>query len=530
MAAGLEPLQTRAMDMVACLRASAARAPHATVFTFEGRNASFAEFDRRTDQVAAALLAASFVAGDRIAYVGKNTDIYFEMLFGAMKMGAVMVPVNWRLAAPEIAGIIDDAQARLILVGPEFITTVADLLPGLAAAPLVLAAEDAAASWPDFAEWRDAHRPTPPAHRITPDDVAVQLYTSGTTGRPKGVMLMHRNFTHSMAANESAGLSWNTWAPGDAAIQAMPVSHISGTGWAFLCVHHGAACHIQRQFDIEQTFDMIDRYRINKIFLVPAALQFLVRHPRAAATDFSSIHEMGYGASPIPLALLREAMSVLGCGFVQFYGMTETTGTIVALSPEDHSPDGTARMRAAGKPLPWVEVRVVDSAGEEVARGTVGEIATRSAANMLGYWNRPEETAKTIRDGWLYTGDAGFMDEDGYLFIHDRVKDMIISGGENVYPAEVENALADHPAISEVAVIGIPDEKWGEAVKAVVVLRPDMALDESELIAWCRERIAAFKTPKSVDFAASLPRNASGKLLKRELRAAYWSAAGRQVN
>jgi len=441
-----------------------------------------------------------------------------------------MVPVNWRLAGPEIAVIVEDSQAKLLLAGPEFLTIVAEILPGLRHAPIVLAAEGETPAWPDFAVWRDAQMPVAPTHAISPNDVAVQLYTSGTTGRPKGVMLMHRNFTDTIAANAAAGLSWNRWSASDTAIQAMPVSHISGTGWGLVCVHHGAACHIQRQFDLEQTFDMIDQYRINKIFLVPAALQFLVRHPRAAHTDFSCIREMGYGASPIPLALLREAIAVMGCGFVQFYGMTETTGTIVALPPEDHLPEGAARMRAAGKPLPWVEIRVVDSSGEEVPLGAVGEIVTRSGANMLGYWNRPEETAKTIRDGWLYTGDAGFMDADGYVFIHDRVKDMIISGGENIYPAEVESALADHPAISDVAVIGVPDEKWGEAVKAVVVLRPDMDLDAETLMSWSRGRIAGFKAPKSVDFVAALPRNASGKLLKRELRAPYWAGAGRQVN
>ena len=342
-------------------------------------------------------------------------------------------------------------------------------------------------------------------------------------------MLSHRNFTSGIGENAAANLSWNRWLPGDSAVQAMPVSHISGAGWGMIAVHYGATCHIQRQFDLDQTFDMIANDRISKIFLVPAALQFLVRHPRAATTDFSCIREMGYGASPIPLPLLRECIKVMGCGFVQFYGMTETTGTIIALPPEDHSPAGSPRMRAAGKPLPWVQVRVVDADGKDVPPGQVGEIVTRSGANMVGYWNRPQETAKTLRDGWLHTGDAGFLDDDGYVFIHDRVKDMIISGGENVYPAEVESALAEHPAIAEVAVIGVPDEKWGEAVKAMVVLRPDAELAEDELIAWSRTRIAGFKAPKSVAFVPVLPRNASGKLLKRELRDPYWKGRERKV-
>ena len=378
--------------------------------------------------------------------------------------------------------------------------------------------------------WRDAAQVQAPAHEAADGDVAVQLYTSGTTGKPKGVMLSHANFLNSIAQGRLDPAGWTKWQDGDSAVLAMPVSHISGTGWGIITLNYGATCHIQRQFDIEMTLDMILRDRVSKIFLVPAALQFLVRHPRARGADFSSIREMGYGASPIPLALLRECMDVLGCGFVQFYGMTETTGTIVALPPQDHVPEGSPRMRAAGKPLPWVEIRVLDTDGQDVPTGKVGEIVTRSAANMLGYWKRPEETARTIRDGWLHTGDAGYLDADGYVFIHDRVKDMIISGGENVYPAEVESALSEHPAVAEVAVIGVPDAKWGEAVHAVIVLRPGATLGQEALIAWAKRRIAGFKTPRSVAFAETLPRNASGKLLKRELRAPYWAAQGRQVN
>ncbi len=517
-------------NLVQSLRASVAAAPDKTAFSFEGRKTDFATFERHTGQVAAALHAAGIAPGERIAYIGKNTDVFFEALYGAMKAGVVVVPVNWRLAGPEIAVIVEDAQARLILVGPEFFDLTLEILPQMPRVEIILAAEGGHGVWPSFAAWRDAPNPAPPPHAVHGNDIAIQLYTSGTTGRPKGVMLAHRNFTSGIAANAQAELAWNRWQPGDSAVQAMPVSHISGAGWGIIAVHYGATCHIQRQFDLDQTFDLIVGDRISKIFLVPAALQFLVRHPRAAATDFSCIREMGYGASPIPLALLRECMNVMGCGFVQFYGMTETTGTIVALPPEDHTPEGSPRMRAAGKPLPWVEVRIVDGEGREVPRGEVGEITTRSGANMVGYWNRPEETAKTIRDGWLHTGDAGFMDDDGYVFIHDRVKDMIISGGENVYPAEVESALHEHPAIAEVAVIGVPDEKWGETVKAVVVLRPGAELSEEELITWSRARIAGFKAPKSVDFAQVLPRNASGKLLKRELRAPYWEGRARQVN
>jgi acyl-CoA synthetase (AMP-forming)/AMP-acid ligase II len=517
-----------AETLIESLNNAVAAHPARAAFTFEGRSTDFQTFARHTDQVAAALRAAGVRPGERVAYLGKNSDLFFEALYGAVKAGAVMAPINWRLAGPEISVIVADTHAHLIFVGPEFHAVIEAELPNMPAVRTIIAMEGGHAVWPDFTTWRDAHPAEAPRRDVSPQDAAIQLYTSGTTGRPKGVMLSHHNFMHN--AENKDGAAWTQWQDGDQAIQAMPVSHISGSGWGILTVHNAATCHVQRQFDIEMTIDMILKDRISKIFLVPAAMQFLVRHPRAKGADFSCIREMGYGASPIPLALLRECMEVMGCGFVQFYGMTETTGTIVALPPEDHTPEGSPRMRAAGKPLPFVELRVVDANGDDLPVGQVGEIVTRSPANMLGYWNRPEETARTIRQGWLHTGDAGYLDADGYVYIHDRVKDMIISGGENVYPAEVESALSDHPAIAEVAVIGVPDAKWGEAVKAMVVLRPDAELTEEALIAWARTRIAGFKTPRSVSFVDSLPRNASGKLLKRELRAPYWAAQGRQVN
>ena len=238
-----------------------------------------------------------------------------------------------------------------------------------------------------------------------------------------------------------------------------------------------------------------------------------------------------YGASPIPLDLLRECMDVFGCGFVQMYGMTETTGTIVALEPEDHTPEGSQRMRSAGKPLAGVEIAILDGEGNRLRAGQVGEIATRSMANMKGYWNLPEASKRTMtEDGWLRTGDAGYLDEDGYVYVHDRVKDMIISGAENIYPAEVESAIFGHPAIAEVAVIGVRDDKWGEAVKAVVVLKEGADVSPDEIIAFARTRIAGFKAPRTVDFIEALPRNPSGKILKRELREPYWAGKDRRVN
>jgi acyl-CoA synthetase (AMP-forming)/AMP-acid ligase II len=325
--------------------------------------------------------------------------------------------------------------------------------------------------------------------------------------------------------------TWQEPIPGDVTLLAMPCFHISGTGTGIGTMVAGTNSIVLPEYDPAKALDLIANYNISKIFLVPAAIQILLNHPRVSETDFSRLKYVTYGASPIPLELMREAMRVLGCGFVQMYGMTETSGTIVALDPEDHVPEGSPRMRSVGKPLAGVEIKIIDEAGNPVPAGAVGEIATRSSKNMRGYWNNPDATAATIdAEGWLRTGDAGYLDEDGYLYIHDRVKDMIISGGENVYPAEVENALYAHPKVADVAVIGVPDAKWGEAVKACVVVQPGEELTEADLIAHARQHIAGYKCPKSVDFIPALPRNPSGKILRRELRAPYWAGRDRAVN
>jgi fatty-acyl-CoA synthase len=310
----------------------------------------------------------------------------------------------------------------------------------------------------------------------------------------------------------------------------MPIFHIGGSGWGVVGIYHGAKGVIAREFDPTKVLDFFEHSGITKLFMVPAAMQFVVRQPRARTMDFSRLKYMLYGASPIPAALLKECIDVFKCGFVQLYGMTETCGTIVALPPEDHI-EGLDRMRSAGKALPGVELAIIDADGKPLPTGEVGEIATRSGSNMVGYWNLPEATAKTLQsDGWLRTGDAGYMDKDGYLYIHDRIKDMIISGGENIYPAEVESALCDHPDVAEAAVVGIPDDKWGEAVKAIVVMKPGKSSTATDIINFTRTRIAGFKTPKTVDFIEALPRNPSGKILRRNLRDPYWVGKDRQVN
>jgi acyl-CoA synthetase (AMP-forming)/AMP-acid ligase II len=514
-------------DMV---RARAKSRSDAIAFEFEGQQTSFAEFDIKTNRVANALKALGVKAGERIAYLGKNSDIYFELLLGAIKANVVMAPVNWRLAGPEIAFIVEDCKAPVLFVGPEFVEQVGKIQAQLPSVRSFIATEGGAPGWPDYAAWRDAQRGDDPKVDISPGDIAIQLYTSGTTGKPKGAMLSHANFLNLVQAGKDEKPDWNKWTEDDVSLVAMPIFHIGGSGWGMLGLYQGAKGVIAREFDPTKILDFFEQSGITKLFMVPAAMQFVVRQPRAREVDFSRLKYMLYGASPIPAALLRECIEVFGCGFVQMYGMTETTGTIVALAPEDHI-EGSDRMRSAGKALPGVELAILDADGKRLPPGEVGEIATRSGSNMAGYWNLPEATAKTLdSDGWLRTGDAGYLDSDGYLYIHDRIKDMIISGGENIYPAEVESAICDHPDVAEVAVIGVPDEQWGEAVKAIVVMKPGRKATPSDIIGFTRERIAGFKTPKSVEFIEALPRNASGKILRRHLRDPYWVGKDRQVN
>jgi long-chain acyl-CoA synthetase len=327
--------------------------------------------------------------------------------------------------------------------------------------------------------------------------------------------------------------------PDTVSLVAMPLFHIGGTGWALAGMSRGGHSVIIRDIDPVEVLRVIEEHRITETFVVPAVLMFLLATPEIATTDVSSLRTVFYGASPISEDVLVRSMEALGCDFAQVYGLTETTGAITSLLPEDHDPDGPRAhlLRSAGRPFDHVELKIVDAAtGEALPPGAVGEVWTRSDQNMLGYWNQPEETASLLSEGWLHTGDAGWLSEDGYLFLHDRIKDMIVSGGENIYPAEVENALLSHPGVADAAVIGVPDDRWGETVKAIVVAVPeegrspdDREALAADILASTRGRLAHYKCPTSIDFIDALPRNPSGKVLKRELRAPYWDDRARNI-
>ena len=318
-------------------------------------------------------------------------------------------------------------------------------------------------------------------------------------------------------------------APGVPNLVCLPMFHIGGAGWGIAGLFSGATNHVVREFIPAEILQIIERERLQVMLLVPAMILFLVQAPQIRETDLSSLRLIVYGAAPIPAELLKQAMAIFPCGFQQVYGLTETTGAITLLPPDDHDPDDARKLLSCGYAQKGVELRIVGDDGKDLATGEVGEIAVRSPQVMGGYWSLPDATG--ARPGRLVLHRRrGLPRREGYLYIYDRVKDMIVSGGENIYPAEVESALFGHPAVADVAVIGVPDERWGEAVKAVVVKKPDAEVTAGELIDWARERIAGYKLPKSVDFIDTLPRNPTGKILKRELRKPYWGDKQRQVN
>jgi long-chain acyl-CoA synthetase len=504
--------------------------PDSEGFWFEGQGTTYGAFDRLTNQIANGLRAEGLTNGSRVAFMDKNSDAFYQIVFGAAKANTVSVGINWRLAPPEVAYILNDSRAEILFVGPDFFALAAGILSTVPTLRRVVAMSPGYPEWTEFTRWRDQFPDSDPGIPVSTEDVAIQMYTSGTTGHPKGVQLQQRCFFDLWRNPPAPDMAFNDWTERDVNYVAMPSFHIGGVGWGILGIRPGARNIIVREFDPGATLEMISRFGVTKLFLVPSAIRMLLQHPAARGTDFSSVRYIHYGASPIPLDLLREAIEVFGCGFAQLYGMTETTGSATYLPPEDHDLNGNPRMRSAGKPFPGVVIKVVDEAGQSVPVGTVGEICIKSPVNMLGYWNLPDATAKTLIDGYVHTGDAGYLDDAGYVYVHDRVKDMIVSGAENVYPAEVESALFGHPAVADVAVFGVPDERWGEAVKAAVVLKPGHVASADDILGFARERIASYKLPKSIDFIAELPRNPSGKILKRELRKPYWEGMSRNVN
>ncbi len=469
--------------------------------------------------------------GDRVAILSQNSDLYYLSLFGISWAGGVIVPINTRLAPAELVYWLSDSGSTVVLVDEAMAAMLPAALEELSEQPTViyLGGDEAAAGELSLQSLLEDAEAVAASARAG-DDLAALFYTGGTTGVSKGVMLSHRN----LLLNVLQTLLGVQARMGDVILQAAPLFHVAG---GFMCISTAILAGTNvfiPAFSPVATLAAIQQSRVTRLFLAPTMLNMVLNDPAFPDYDLSSLRCIIYGASPMPEALVRQALTMLpDVDFVQSYGQTETSPILATLSPDRHVLDGplSGKLRAAGQPIPGVELRIVDDNDQPVANGTVGEICARGENVMLGYWQQAELTEVAMKGGWLHTGDGGYLDEDGYLFIVDRMKDMIVSGGENVYPAEVENAIAMHPDVAECAVIGIPHEKWGESVHAIVRLRETVELDANQLMTHCRELIAGYKCPRSIDFRETpLPVSPAGKILKTELRKPYWQDKGRSVS
>ncbi len=487
------------------------------------RTIDFAEFDARASQSGHFLLSEGAAADQLIGYFGKNSFDFYFAFFGCTRTRAGLVVFNWRLAAPELAQQIADSEARFAIVERELEPLWTAACAELASPPKAIWIDESATY-----ERLIAGLPTTrPNVDQSEDDTAFQLYTSGTTGKPKGVMLAHKG-TNLMRLCEHFEPAYQ-WEPDDSFINALPNFHLLHLGIALQCIYNGDSITVERQFDPAAVLRSIGAMRPTLLTLTPTMLQMLLDHPDAAGTDFSSLRLTLYAGSPISLGLIKRAIAAMPCRFMQFYGSTESGGAASILRPDEHNLDDETKLQSCGRPLPLIEFRILDGEGREVAVGGPGELLIRAPSITKGYWRQPEASAAVMEHGWYRSGDIARRDEEGLYYIVDRAKDMIVSGGENIYSAEVENALSTHPDVAAVAVIGVPDARWGEAVKACVILRPGSAPEEAALIAHARELLAGYKVPKSVTFVDSFPLVPSGKVSKKDLRAPFWEGAGRNV-
>ena len=520
------------MNIGRLLSKSARAFPESRAIVYGTGESTYARFNARANRLAHALRRLGVGPGHNVAILMYNRPEMLESMFACFKAGCGAVPINFRLHPREFAFIIDHSEASVVLVSPEFDEPIAEIRERIPRARSVITVSEGAAGLLDYEALLAAESDEFDDADVGADDVAWIFYTSGTTGQPKGAMLTHRNLlamTMSFYADMTPGLG-----PEDVVLHAAPLSH--GSGLYALPNVGKAAAHIipdAKSFDPEVILKLIEEHRVTNMFAAPSMIKRLLDSPAVDRHDHSSLKSLNYGGGPTLVEDLLAAMRKMGPCLVQLYGQGEAPMTITYLAHHDHVLEGTPEQRqrlgSAGIPRTDVEVAVFDADDRELPPGEIGEIATRSDLVMKGYWRNPEATAASLRNGWLHTGDLGYLDERGYLFIMDRSKDMIISGGENIYPREIEEVIIQHPAVREVAVIGVPDSRWGEAIKAVVARAPGQTVSEEEIIDFCRDHIASYKKPKSVDFVDELPKNNYGKIVKQELRAKYWEGRERGV-
>lgn len=494
------------------------------------RTVTYREASQQINRLAHAFASAGIHKGDRVAVLSKNSIEYMFLYFGASKAGVVPVPLNYRLVPQEWAYIINDSQAKMLVSSAEYLEAAEGIRSELETVrQYVSIGAPGTVDWTDYQGWVDGQPASSPVQDVSAEDDLIQMYTSGTTGQPKGVVLNHSSLTANLAqVMPSVKLDGNR-----RFLIVAPVYHLAAAFCAFCAVGQASSLYIQEDFNPVEVVRTLDEERISWALLVPAMIQAcLVAAPDAAQRSFGELDCIVYGASPIAEETLRQAMQVFKCDFLQAFGMTELSPVATMMSPDDHRralENKPELLLSAGRAIMGTDLRIVDENDNPLPNGTMGEIVVRGPQVMKGYWNLPDETADALRGGWMHTGDAGTLDDEGYVYVLDRIKDMIVSGGENVYPRVVEEVVFKHPAIADAAVFGVPDDQWGEAVKAVVLLREGTSVTEEEIIEFCRGQMGGFECPKSVEFVSVLPRNASGKVLKRELREPYWEGHGRRV-
>lgn len=511
------------------LRSMARRSPDGLGVVFEGKSFSWKEVNERVNRLGNALLSLGLRKGDKLAILAQNSHRYAETYFALAKTGLVAVPIGWQSAAPEAAFILNHSEAKAVVADNEYLPLIDSISSQLSSVKHVIGMGEGKADGLDFENMLNSSPASEPAVEVFPDDVRALGYTSGTTGTPKGCIVTHAQ-TLAGLANCLIEMPIPRERP---TLLTIPFFTGFGATRLFLGLYNRSTLVTLRRFQPAQVFEAIERYRIAHLCLVPTMIISLCNSPDIRNYDLSSLRLIGYGGSPVAPSVLNRAMNAFKCDFYQGFGAMEVGGLVAFLAPEDHVLDGSElkekRLLSTGREAQYAEIRLVDDQGHDVAPNELGELIVKTDSAISGYWKMPEQTAETIRDGWVYTGDVAYRDEDGYLYVADRKKEMIVSGGMNIYPAEIETVLYTHPAVAQVAVIGVPDEHWGEAVKAVIELKQGARATEEQIIDYCRERLASYKKPKSVDFVERLPISSSGKVAKRELRERYWQGRKRRV-
>ncbi len=518
------------MNTVDFLSISAAICPERTAVVFEGKRYTFSQLNNRANQLANALLNLGVTKGDRAAMLQVNCNQHVEAYFAVAKLGAIYIPLNYRAKGDELTYMVNSSEANTLFIGERYIDLVDSLRPNLPSVHHFISVESKHDDMLCYEDMLSSASTEEVVTEIDDNDTTILVYTAGTTGLPKGVMLSHNSFAIYVLENVT---------PADPELEernilTVPLYHVAGIQAMMAAIYGGRTLVMERQFEAKEWMELVERERANRAMMVPTMLKQLMDHPDFGKHDLSSLKVITYGAAPMPLEVVKRALDVFsGVSFINAFGQTETASTITTLSPEDHVISGSEeerekklkRLSSIGKPMSDVEMKVVDEQGRDLPQGEVGEIVARGPRVMTGYWRDEEKTKKTIDEsGWVHTGDIAYVDEDGYFFLAGRATDMIIRAGENIAPEEIEAVLHSHPKIEEAAVIGVPDEEWGEQPMAIVVLKKGETAAAEEIMEHCRQILASYKRPRSVVFVDELPRNPMGKVVKRMLRDQYGKA------